>query len=532
MTDEQVSPQQNSEPMNAASLESESPKVESTTSDSALPGSILPETAMSEAASPETEPSEALTQPDEDEPNLSPWRDNIEAMVMAVIMALLLKYFLVEAYQIPSGSMQPTLIGHVSSNGTIKDRILADKLSYHFRDPERFEIVVFRYPLNRSKNFVKRLVGMPGEHFRVSGGDLWRRANEQDDWQILRRPREVQTEMWKRLVLLDPEHSDWSTNSQNWQASGRQLIARESGQASFRPDEGSIMDTYNHGYPDSIRPLIPRIHQDSGIHPVSDLRIEAEVRALPGCEAIALVLTEGSRKFTFRVPGPAAAPGEVPTIRQKDTWQNSRVPDRSNGAEVAYQLPANQTVQIAAQNLDDLLQLEIDGEIICSVEIEPADDQNSSASIVVLGEGADLKDLMLYRDVHYTSDRAKVSTIEIPEGMYFMLGDNTQNSSDSREWTFARYEITDPETGATQILRGSHESNNLNPYIDAGALDGPILYLRDEWGERHRLIQSDTKKLSYEIAPFVPRDHILGRAFAVFWPLDPLDGIYRFGWLH
>ena len=37
-----------------------------------------------------------------------PWRDNIEAVVMAIIMAVMLKYFIVEAYQIPTGSMQPT----------------------------------------------------------------------------------------------------------------------------------------------------------------------------------------------------------------------------------------------------------------------------------------------------------------------------------------------------------------------------------------------------------------------------------------
>ena len=52
---------------------------------------------------------------------------------MAVVMALLLKYFIVEAYKIPTGSMQPTLIGDERSG--IKDRILVDKLSYVLRDP-------------------------------------------------------------------------------------------------------------------------------------------------------------------------------------------------------------------------------------------------------------------------------------------------------------------------------------------------------------------------------------------------------------
>ena len=462
----------------------------------------------------------------------TPWRDNIEAMTMAIVMALLLKLFLVEAYQIPSGSMQPTLIGHVSSKGTIKDRILADKLAFHFRDPERFEVVIFRYPLNRAKNFVKRVVGMPGEYFQIRIGDVWRRASEEDEWEIPRRSRSVQRETWKRLVREDPEASSWSTNSPNWSVSGRELVARGSGKAAYRPDDGSIMDTYNHGYPDSITPLIPRIHQDSGINPVADLRLEGQVTALPGCKAIELELTEGSRTFRFRIPGPAATPREVPSIRVRDELVALIDVQPSGGAETAYRLPAGTAVSFGVQNLDDLLELDIDGEVVCSIEISPAEDQNSSASISVQGEGADFTELMLLRDIYYTSEHAKVWTTKIPGGMYFMLGDNTQNSSDSREWTFARYQVADPETGEERVLRGSFERNNLNPYIDAGDPDGPIVYLRDEWGERHRLQQSEAQKLSYETASFVPRELILGRAFAVFWPLNPISGHYRWGWIH
>ncbi|MBJ02340.1 MAG: S26 family signal peptidase, partial [Planctomycetes bacterium] len=66
-----------------------------------------------------------------------PWRENIEAITMAIVVAILLKYFIVEAYKIPTGSMQPTLMGNTDTG--VFDRVLVDKLSYHYRDPERWE---------------------------------------------------------------------------------------------------------------------------------------------------------------------------------------------------------------------------------------------------------------------------------------------------------------------------------------------------------------------------------------------------------
>ena len=88
--------------------------------------------------------------------------------MVAIVMAVFLKYFVVEAYKIPTGSMQPTLMGNEETQ--IFDRILVDKLSYHFRDPERWEVAVFKYPLDRSKNFIKRMVGVGPEQLR--GGPI------------------------------------------------------------------------------------------------------------------------------------------------------------------------------------------------------------------------------------------------------------------------------------------------------------------------------------------------------------------------
>ena len=70
------------------------------------------------------------------------WRENLEALTMAIVVALLFKYFVLEISKIPSGSMQPTLMGNPETG--VFDRTLVDKLSLRFRDPERFEIEIGR----------------------------------------------------------------------------------------------------------------------------------------------------------------------------------------------------------------------------------------------------------------------------------------------------------------------------------------------------------------------------------------------------
>ena len=139
-----------------------------------------------------------------------PLRDNIEVMVFAVAMALGLKVFALEAYQIPTGSMQPTLMGtglldpdRNASGSGVNDRVLVDKLTYLLRDPKRWEVAVFRYPLATVNNYVKRVVGLPGEELWIRHGDLWAKPEGGDGgFQILRKPASLQKHLWKMVRPL------------------------------------------------------------------------------------------------------------------------------------------------------------------------------------------------------------------------------------------------------------------------------------------------------------------------------------------
>ncbi len=82
-------------------------------------------------------------------------REYIEAIIVALIIAVVLRTFVVQAYHIPTESMENTLLPG--------DYILVDKFTYHFREPKRDDILIFKYPLNPQKDFVKRCVAVEGQ---------------------------------------------------------------------------------------------------------------------------------------------------------------------------------------------------------------------------------------------------------------------------------------------------------------------------------------------------------------------------------
>ena len=82
----------------------------------------------------------------------SAWRENLESLIWAAALALAIRTFIVAPFKIPSGSMRVTLLEG--------DRILVNKFIYHFRPPHRGDSIVFRFPTEPKRPFIKRLVGL------------------------------------------------------------------------------------------------------------------------------------------------------------------------------------------------------------------------------------------------------------------------------------------------------------------------------------------------------------------------------------
>lgn len=98
-------------------------------------------------------------------------REWIESIAIALVLALFIRTFVVQAFKIPSGSMEPTLL--------IGDHLLVNKFLYGttipftdlnilpIREPERGDVIVFIYPVDPTKDFIKRVVGLPGDKVEV-----------------------------------------------------------------------------------------------------------------------------------------------------------------------------------------------------------------------------------------------------------------------------------------------------------------------------------------------------------------------------
>lgn len=200
-------------------------------------------------------------------------RETFESFVIAILLALMFRAFEAEAFIIPTGSMAPSLQGqhkdlecnqcghqyrvgvgegvdvlgttcpicryttmieksnpsHVTNNG---DRILVNKFVYDFKDPERFDVVIFKNPNIAKENYIKRLIGLPGDNILIENGDIYT-MHPQSDGQykktIARKPSHKMLHTLELVadsdhVARDLELTQWPlrwqqrTGAANWSA--------------------------------------------------------------------------------------------------------------------------------------------------------------------------------------------------------------------------------------------------------------------------------------------------------------------------
>lgn len=88
-----------------------------------------------------------------------------KTLIIAFVLAQLIMVSVAQAFQVEQYSMEPTLLPH--------DRVLVDKIFYRLRQPHRGDVVVLKYPLNPQRNYIKRIVALPGDTLEVRNGRLF-----------------------------------------------------------------------------------------------------------------------------------------------------------------------------------------------------------------------------------------------------------------------------------------------------------------------------------------------------------------------
>lgn len=517
---------------------------------------------------------------------VGPIRHNLEAFGVAILAAVLLKWFCIEAYQIPTSSMQPTLMG--SSEAGVYDRILVDKLIQTFREPQRWDITVFKYPLQKNQNYVKRIGGMPGDRLTIAGGNLYQVEGDGSDRKltIIRKPEDLQRDMWKNVFPARMEaRSETKALGDIFVGSPRQAADEVDGAITldgrgkssrlyFRDKaDGGMIDRVWDGYPAAVaREIREKTAHERPQELVQDVRITANVTpdavpeqlwieveiVRPGHDdrGYALVLEDGKGRLVVR-------------------GKNEEVLAQSEPFDCP--LAAGATTELSFAHVDDQLIAWQDGEYKQTFDAaawpciegcvlprgEIPTNQKSIPQFVVKGKSkVKLADIRIDRDQHYTRDIAP-EVIEVPEGHYYMLGDNTLQSIDSRGWTAV--EIGVDENGwvvppdspkAVRTLRGNKRAMNLGNAPDRDETpialpDRDAIVMIDEFGEIHRLKAKigpswgEMGKVSFvageteweapetsntEGISFVPRSDIEGRALMVFYPLRPISWLTGSAW--
>lgn len=423
--------------------------------------------------------------------------NTFEWLITAFILAFVFRAFVMEAFRIPTGSMADTLMGahfrlrcpecgyryeygfsphnyglpqdtippgavpirqqtrcpscgfYTSGAETLPvangDRILVLKCIYQFMEPKRWDVIVFKNPTDPTENYIKRLIGLPGEEVEIIEGDVYING------QIARKPARVQDEVWMPVYNHDFQpvnpNQRGAFNRNRWQppfdfeASDWQISA-ENPTELVLDTSADKMSVLTYGAPSAnelnVTYAYNEVRQYARMPDCNDLMVRFYMEPGSTEGRIGIMLSERGvdYKAWLDLSGEMvlarASGGEDTILKRKSV--DAPTPDAFT--------------RVTFANVDQRLIFTFDGNTLEEDlgrsppdPLQPGARERARAAI--FGSGTlTLSHVAIFRDIHYTGDgqtnrsarAVKGSPFRLNDDEFFVLGDNSPNSEDGRWW--------------------------------------------------------------------------------------------------
>ena len=426
--------------------------------------------------------------------------NTFEWLITAFILAFVFRAFVMEAFRIPTGSMADTLKGaHFSlrcqqcgykydhgfvpsrynmpedtipyrnaplpvtrcpscgyylriqearqvSNG---DRILVLKCLYQFFEPKHWDVIVFNNPLEPTVNYIKRLIGLPGEQVQIIDGDIYING------QICRKPPKVQEELW--MTVYDNDFQPYDRMLPVYKGNQWKLPFKHSSYSRWEINESNPTMFSMDSAADEVSSLMYDTSIGNDFKAVYSYNDVKGYQNMPYCSDLMVRFycrterTEGHigislSKYDTTYKGEVYfSSGTLVITRQEE----GKEPIELNRGSVKQPV-MDKLTQVRFANVDHQLVLEFGSEKLTfdlGHNLEDAGEIKADIQprVEIFGSGKiTLSHIAIFRDIHYTTarfgnskshGRATDTPLILGEDEFFVLGDNSPNSEDGRWWS-------------------------------------------------------------------------------------------------
>lgn len=135
----------------------------------------------------------------------------LKIVIISLAIIVPIRYFLIQPFFVNGASMEPNF-----QNG---DYLIVDEISYRFDAPERGDVVIFRYPLDPSQFFIKRVIGLPGENIKVEDGKVFINGKVLDESKYLQNidtAGSIEVELAENEYFVLGDNRQASSDSRKW----------------------------------------------------------------------------------------------------------------------------------------------------------------------------------------------------------------------------------------------------------------------------------------------------------------------------